>query len=176
MKKIIIGITSMLVVTFSFGVNATLISTDLYTMGDGLLTLDTETGIEWLNQRPCTNSVSTPSGPECGGFEVPTPSGFTYVADTTFNEDGLIGTFLQHAGVDAFFDTNDGSAAGTNNTYQAYQHLLDLGYFSTSLLSDGLFGIIAIDLPADTMPIYEFIIDENTETAYIGKNAFLSID
>ena len=88
--------------------NAALISTDLYSQGDGLLTLDTDTGLEWLDQSVCV-SYTLAEINQCG-----LPSGFRTVPDSGGGDINLeIRTFLEHAGVDDFKFAR--TSGGTNN-------------------------------------------------------------
>ena len=144
--------------------NAALISTDLYSQGDGLLTLDTDTGLEWLDQSVCV-SYTLAEINQCG-----LPSGFRTVADSGGGDNNLeIRTFLEHAGVDDFKFAR--TSGGTNNTYQAYQQLLSLTYFSPTSSNT----ILGVNYLYDTMPFYIFIIDNINEIAYVELNAALAV-
>lgn len=137
MRKSIIGALLCLV---ALNVNAELISRDLYSFGDGLLTYDTDTNLEWLDYT-VTEGLTLADFGSTGlsglGFALPSES--------------TLESFMINAGVDLPADPYLISESTKN--YNAIQLLADFGF-----IRDDTWTSIEIYVPEtdDTYDEYQF--------------------
>ncbi|APD91959.1 hypothetical protein BM525_18935 (plasmid) [Alteromonas mediterranea] len=127
MKRLLTGA----LLTLSFASHAELVSTDWKTEGDALATLDTETGIEWLDLSE-TDELSidtvismTSAGGEFEGWRLPTQSEVTALLQTLFPAGISTGKQTSTAkygeSVSAFYELFGYTATDTPRAYGLYQ-------------------------------------------------------
>ena len=127
MKRII----TAALLTFSFASHAELVSTDWKTTGDELATLDTETGIEWLDlsethELSIDNVVSmTSAGGKFEGWRLPTQAEVTVLFHTLFpagiSTGKLTSTEKYGADITSFYELFGYTSTDASRSYGLYQ-------------------------------------------------------
>ncbi len=138
--------------------SAALVTRNLYSAGDGLLTYDEVTGLEWLDYSARPTYALQDFRKDSGNL---TTLGFQFASrDELFN-------FLLDAGVNSVSSPwAPGYDYGpTPEDYQAYVSLLDLGFLGGT-------HIETVDLTYDTRPFFEFSVAD--PLAMVTENAYLS--
>lgn len=147
--------------------HAALVTKDFQTQGDGLLTLDTASGLEWLDSSVTTGMTLQQFLDGQGNL---TAAGFFAVSPAQFE------TLLNHAGVNAITAHTFTPTTFTAGNRQGWALMQSLGVVGPSSCTSGLGTTLgsAVEFWNDTRHLYNCTLRGSTEAA-IGYMVALAV-